>query len=118
MSIKLGKNAEERAALYLSNRGFTIIDRNVRYPFGEIDIVAKEQNTLVFVEVKHRQNAELCYPYEAVTKAKQRKIILAARAYLQKLGGPLPLCRFDVVSMVGDLAHPSIEHFIDAFYVE
>lgn len=118
MSLKAGKSAEESAVRYLSDQGFSIIERNVRYPFGEIDIVAKKHQILVFVEVKHRLSAHLSYPYEAVTKAKQRKLILAARAYLQKLPSPVPVCRFDVVSMVGDLANPHIEHFIDAFYAE
>lgn len=117
MSIKIGKEAEDVAASYLSEQGLKVVARNIRYRFGEIDIIAFDKKTLVFVEVKHRYDNSLGEPYLAVNKGKQRKIILAAKAYLQKIPGPMPDCRFDVISMVGDLSNPKIEHFTDAFRV-
>lgn len=72
----------------------------------------------VFVEVKHRRSQAFGEPYEAVTKSKQKKIILAANAYLQKFRNNIPTCRFDVVSLVGDLKNPLIEHISDAFLAE
>ena len=114
----VGFKAEDIALKYLRDRGFSIVDKNICFPFGEIDIVAKQGETLVFVEVKYRKNSDFGLPFEYVTKAKQRKIILAAQAYLnrKKLGDVA--CRFDVLSMTGDLTAPEIEHLSDAFWQE
>lgn len=113
----LGQVAENLAVTYLRSRGYQIIGQNVSYPFGELDIIARDAQTLVFIEVKHRTSA-FSAPYEAVTKSKQRKIILAAQAYLQKWPKLAPMCRFDVISLVGDLKKPAIEHITDAFLAE
>lgn len=113
----IGLGAEKIADKYLIRQGLLIIDHNVVYPFGELDLVAKDGSVLVFVEVKYRKNITYGAPFEAVTMAKQRKIIKAAQAYLQQQRGN-PLCRFDVISLYGDLAAPQIEHIKDAFWVE
>ena len=114
----LGKTAEEHAAKYLSKQGFKIIERNVSFSFGELDLVARENNELVFVEVKYRKSPNFALPLEAVNRAKQKKIIYAAKAYLQRHKDPLPACRFDVVSLSGDIKNPDIEHIRDAFWDE
>jgi putative endonuclease len=110
--------AEEKAAAFLKNLGYTILDRNVNYAFGELDIVAEDKKILVFVEVKQRLNTEYGDPLEAVTLFKQRKIIRAAKAYLSKWDKELPICRFDVISIVGEPNNFSIEHILDAFWAE
>lgn len=115
---KLGCQAEALAAAYLVKRGYKIIGQNINYRFGELDIVARDKHVLVFIEVKHRRSQIYGTPYEAVTRSKQHKIILAANAYLQKYSGKIPTCRFDVVSLVGDLKNPHIEHISDAFLAE
>lgn len=118
MSIETGRKAEEVAIDYLKSRGYQILGHNILYPFGELDIVAQDKKYLVFVEVKHRKHALYGMPFEAVTKSKQRKIILAAEAYLKRYQHALPNCRFDVVSLLGDLAQPRIDHIEDAFWAE
>jgi len=115
---KLGAEAEALAAAYVTKLGYKIIGQNVSYPFGELDIVAKDKQVLVFIEVKHRRTKAFGAPYEAVTSSKQHKIILAAQAYLQKYAKQMPTCRFDVISLVGDLKKPDIEHISDAFLAE
>ncbi len=117
MSRLLGKSSENQAALFLEKLGFKIIARNVTFAFGELDLVAKDGETLVFVEVKHRRDVSFGMPFEAVTKSKQRKIIKAAQAFLQKIS-PTPDCRFDVISMVGAAGTLEIEHIKDAFWAE
>jgi len=116
MSLLVGYGAEDQAVAYLKKKNFKILDRNIRFPFGEIDIVAWDKETMVFVEVKKRRDTSMADPFESVTKSKQRKIIKAAHAYLQKLPSPLPICRFDVVAITGDEKNPNIEHILDAFY--
>jgi putative endonuclease len=115
---KLGAEAEALAAAYLVKIGYKIIAQNINYRFGELDIIAFDKQTLVFIEVKHRRSQSYGAPYEAVTRSKQHKIILAAQAYLQKYSKNMPVCRFDVVSLVGDLKSPHLEHIRDAFLAE
>lgn len=117
MGNSRGQFAEEAVATFLAKRRFKILAKNVVFPFGELDLVADDGGTLVFIEVKYRKNSDYGEPYEAVGKSKQRKIILAAKAYLQKFKTEPP-CRFDVVSIGGDLKNPVIEHLQDAFWVE
>lgn len=117
MSRVRGAHYEQEAAKFLEQRGFKILARNLNYSFGELDLVAKDGETLVFVEVKHRTNSLYGMPFEAVSVAKQRKIIKAAKAYIQKLS-PTPLCRFDVISIIGASPNTTIEHLKDAFWDE
>lgn len=117
MTKKIGSLAEEVVANFLCGKGFSILAKNVAYPFGEIDLVASHQNTLVFVEVKYRKNLDYGLPALAVSRHKQKRIILAAKAYLGQFE-QLPVCRFDVVSLWGDLQQPHIEHLPDAYINE
>jgi putative endonuclease len=110
-----GKDAEEVVADWLIKRGYRILAKNVVFPFAELDIVAQIKNTLVFVEVKYRKSVEFGAPYEAVDKRKQRKIILAAEAYMQGQKNDMD-SRFDVVSLSGDLKNPQIDHIENAFF--
>lgn len=98
-----GFENETVAAEYLSTKGYEILSRNYICKSGEIDIIAKENCYLVFIEVKYRRNLKKGYPAEAVDYRKQQKIIKAARYYMYKNsideGTP---CRFDVVALLGD----------------
>lgn len=118
MTLATGHQAEHVAAGYLQKIGFRIVSRNVRYAFGELDIVACDKKTLVFVEVKYRRSLGYADPVYAVSRAKQKKIILAARAFLQSWQGNEPSCRFDVVTLLGDLQNPKLDHIKNAFWDE
>lgn len=81
--MELGRRGEEIAAEYLINSGYEIIERNFKNKLGEIDIIAKDKNTLCFIEVKTRRTANFGSPFEAVTPRKQHKLIRLAESYLQ-----------------------------------
>jgi putative endonuclease len=97
--ITTGKEGEKIAAAYLKKNGYEIIEINFRCPIGEIDIVAKEKNDLVFVEVKTRKSIELGYPEQAVGIRKQKKMSQLALWYLEKRKIADISARFDVVAI-------------------
>lgn len=103
MSTKdTGQAAEDRAADFLEGLGYKILDRNFRSKFGEIDLVALDGDTLVFVEVKARATRLFGLPEEAVNKRKIRHITLAGEYYLS-LHPELPqLLRIDVIAIEGN----------------
>ena len=96
----LGKSGEDLAATELVSRGYAIVDRRYRTTHGEIDIIARDGETLVFVEVRRRSSGEFGTAAESVTPAKQRRVIRMAVAYLS-LQGLYDRCpvRFDVVGI-------------------
>ena len=98
-----GADAEETAARFLASRGLTVVARNFRTRFGEIDLVARDGGTLVFVEVRLRTNRNYGGAAESVDSSKRTRIVAAARAYLARLPAEPP-CRFDVVTLDGDMA--------------
>lgn len=100
---KIGGFFEEKACEYLKEKGLQIVERNFRVRQGEIDIVARDKGTLVFVEVKYRRDRTAGLPQEAVTYKKQRQISRVALFYLSfhKLPPSTP-CRFDVVAICGE----------------
>lgn len=113
--ISLGKQGEEMAARFLEAKGFAVITRNYRQKSGEIDIICKDREVLVFVEVKTRSSADFGHPLEAVTRRKQRQISVTALDYLNRhnlVGEP---ARFDVVGVVIGTGGPEITHIVDAF---
>ena len=91
-----GRSGEDLAALYLEQQGYTILERNYRLRIGEVDIIARDGEYLVFIEVKTRRSNRFGSPFEAVDVRKQKKIFQLAAAYLQ--GKELPV-RFDVVAV-------------------
>jgi putative endonuclease len=96
-----GAAAEDAALAYLRAAGLRLLARNVRYPFGEIDLVMREGDTLAFVEVRLRRNSQrFGGAFASVTPAKRRKLARAAQAWLgsQRSLAKLP-CRFDVVAI-------------------
>ena len=112
-----GERGEEEAARYLTRSGFSILERNVRTRAGEIDLVAKEGKTLVFVEVKTRSSAAAGEPVEAVTFHKQRQLTRLALAWLKRRGLLEHRARFDIVAIVWPEGSrvPQITHYRNAF---
>ncbi|MDR1959205.1 MAG: YraN family protein [Planctomycetaceae bacterium] len=111
----LGAAGEEQAVRFLKSQGYTILDRNVAYDDGELDIVAKQGERVVFVEVKTRRPHPTLHPSLAVNGKKQRKIKLLAARYLKKIAST-PDIRFDVVTVIWpENQSPALEHFMDAF---
>ena len=110
----LGKKGEEIAAQYLVEKGYQILERNWRNIHKEIDIIAKDKEELVIVEVKTRQSDEHGEPDLAVTRPKQIRLIYAANAYIFRHNIDINT-RFDIISIVFKDGNPVIEHIVDAF---
>lgn len=98
----VGRRGEEEAVRFLEKSGLVILDRNVRSRLGEIDLVARDGATLVFVEVKARRQREGDPPQAAVTGEKQRRLGRLAQHYLKWKGLGEVRCRFDVVAITVD----------------
>ena len=98
----LGRKGEAVAEARMRREGYRILERNYRNAYGEIDLIAVEGETLVFVEVKSRRTGTYGPPEMAVDRKKQRRISRAALGYLTARGGASRPCRFDVVSVQGD----------------
>jgi putative endonuclease len=112
----LGQRGEDLAAEYLLAAGYRIIARNHRNHYGEIDIIASEAKTLVFVEVKTRKNALFSHPSEAVTRNKQIQISKVAMDYLSRNNLAEVSSRFDVVAiLLPDKGRPQIDLIQNAF---
>lgn len=97
MSRAIGAAAEKAAVAFLQANGFEVLQTNYAIRGAEIDIIAREGDCVVFVEVKHRRDADRLRPREAVTPAKQRRIILAAMRWLQAREMQSANIRFDVM---------------------
>lgn len=108
----LGAEKEKLAALYLEEKGYTILQMNYRCKIGEIDIIASYESAIIFVEVKFRNSRQYGMAVEAVSTFKQKKIRQVAMYYLvTRLHRSDVNCRFDVIGMDGD----NITHITDAF---
>jgi len=111
----LGHRGERLAESFLIQRGYRIEARNVRFPVGELDLVARCGETLCFIEVRSASSVQWGGALESVTWKKRRRMIRAASWYLRRLK-TLPLIRFDVVAIQWDpSSRPSIELIQDAF---
>jgi putative endonuclease len=111
-----GKAGERAAARHLKSNGLKILVERYRCRLGEVDLVAREGDTLVFVEVKARRSADHGDPSQAVTPEKQRHISRVALDYLRRLHHPDIPVRFDVVEVILKNDEPSACHHIrDAF---
>ena len=115
-TVALGISGENLACDALARQGYAILARRYRTRVGEIDIVAQDGETLVFVEVKTRTSEDFGVPAEAVTWRKRRRIVTMARWYLTEKGLHGCLCRFDVVTILCRTGQPpAIEVIKDAF---
>jgi putative endonuclease len=97
--ISAGKDGEQIAVAYLKKKGYRICETNFRCPLGEIDIIAREKDELVFIEVKTRKSSQLGYPEQAVGARKQKKLSQLALWYLQKKKLADANARFDVIAI-------------------
>lgn len=111
---EIGKKGEEIAANFLLQNGYEIQETNWRYKKSEIDIIAKKENDLIFVEVKTRSSSIFQTPEEAVSIKKQKLIFLAANQYIQSKELDFNI-RFDIISITFN-KELKINHLIDAFY--
>lgn len=113
---RLGLSGEEAAARYLAKSGYKILVKNYRCKLGEIDIIARDGEDLVFIEVKTRSGLSHGSPAAAVNTRKQRQISRAAQCYLAEQTLFDSPARFDVISVLFDGTNPErIEHISDAF---
>lgn len=113
---QVGSRGEDLAAEFLKDRGYRIITRNYKTPIGELDIIAKDGETLVFVEVKTRSSNAYGYPFEAVDSRKKHKLKDLALLYLKNQKKNCAV-RFDVISINLTDTKRVIEHIKDAFEV-
>jgi putative endonuclease len=115
----LGRAGEKCAARFLRRQGFRIVTRNYSCYAGEIDIVALDGKTVVFVEVKTRTGADHADPEDAVNQPKQKRIGRVAAAFLRQTRSKGRDCRFDIVTVVVDESgEMTVEHIPDAFVPE
>ena len=113
----LGNRGERAAAGYLKRQGFKILHRQYAGPLGEIDIVARDGRTIVFVEVKTRKSDAAGHPVEAVTFPKRKKLTQLALSFLKRYNLLEHPARFDVVAVLwpDDNRKPTITHYRNAF---
>ncbi len=113
---ELGTLGEELATQFLLREGYTILERNWRFQKAEIDIIAqKEEDTIVFIEVKTRNSAFFGDPQSFVTPSKIKLLVKAANEYLIKNELQIE-ARFDIVAVLKNKKQEHIEHFENAFY--
>lgn len=106
---RVGRRFEALAARWLEARGWTVLDRNVRFQRREIDLVIRRGRTVAFVEVKGRRSGDCGHPLEAVTARKRREIEAVARWWVAHHGVGDHEFRFDVVAMLGGARSGSVE---------
>lgn len=103
--IVVGELGEKLALKFLQSKGYRVLETNMRTPFGEIDVVAKKGDIIIFIEIKTRSTSSLGPPYLAVTKAKQIRLIKNALFYLKRRGLLDSDWRIDVVSVKLDYSY-------------
>jgi len=115
--LPLGRRGEKVAARYLRRLGYVIVARGQRDSIGELDLVAVDRRTVVFVEVKTRASHDTGHPADAVDEAKQRRLTRLALSYMQRHELLECRARFDVVAVTwgDDRSPPLVEHFAGAF---
>ncbi|HAV77307.1 MAG TPA: YraN family protein [Anaerolineae bacterium] len=110
---RIGKWGEERSVEYLSQKGYEIIARNIRTPFGEIDIICKHKDSIIFVEVKTRTSNKMGLPEESITAKKREHMIACAEHYAAE--NDIDNWQIDVISIEGKPgAEPIITYFENA----
>lgn len=116
---ELGKEGEKIASLFLKNHGYQILHENYRYKYYEVDLIAKENNTIVFIEVKRRNSKKFGYPEQFVDATKKKNLRECANHFMSQIPDLTPL-RFDIISIFwpkdADVSNADIVHFKDAFY--
>ena len=115
LSKRIGDRGEEIALRYLLRKGYSLVERNYRTRYGELDLILRHENTLVFVEVKLRRGKTFGDPLEAVTERKQATIRAIAEQYLAEKEPEFEEARFDVIGILAGGASRGIEHVENAF---
>ena len=100
-AVSLGRDAEARALAFLEQQGLTLIEKNFRCRAGEIDLIMRDAQTLVFIEVRSRKNKHFGGAAASVGPIKQERLWRSASFYLLKFPKP-PVCRFDLVAIDGN----------------
>ena len=112
---EVGDKGEQFAADYLLKLGYKILEKNFRAQKSEIDIICKEENTLVFVEVKARSSIKFGHPEAFVNEAKSAKIMEGAESYMVENNWAGAI-RFDIISILFQKDQVELKHFKDALY--
>ena len=109
---RLGRSGEIAAAAQLGRQGYRIIGSNYRTKRGELDLIARDGDSIVFVEVRSRRSSTFCTPAESVTWTKRQRMIAAAQDYLLEKGISDTPCRFDVVEVDAGSKPPVVTQVI------
>lgn len=112
---RIGDRGETLALKHLTSKGYELVERNYRTRYGEIDLILRDGQTLVFVEVKLRHGTGYGDPLESVTPRKQEQVRAVAEQYLDETQPDFEELRFDVVGILDGRGRPEITHVKDAF---
>jgi putative endonuclease len=112
---RLGTAGEDLACAQVERLGYRVIERNYRSRFGEIDIIAIDDDTVVFIEVKTKTSGDFGDPVDEVTPQKMRQIVSMGEEYHSFCCQPSTPCRFDVVAVDCSVMPPTLTHYKDAF---
>lgn len=115
MKTKIGRIGEEIAKQYFDNQNYKFITQNYYYNHGEIDLIYKEGDELVFIEVKFRKSDDFGDPLESITPKKQKLIRRTAEGYVIEKNIINTPCRFDVITIVGSKKNHKINHLKNSF---
>lgn len=117
-SRRRGDRGEDAAARYLESRGLRVVERNWRHRQWELDLICRDRDTVVFVEVKTRRAGGLGSPADGLTRAKRARLVRAAGAYLTQHGLWDAPCRFDLAGVTDTGDSLDVEHIENAFDAE
>ena len=112
---EFGNKGEDLACKFLEKNGYKIIERNYRNRTGEIDIIARDKDDMVFIEIKTKLSKDFAQPELSVNPSKQKKIVKTALVYLMEKNINKTGCRFDVVGITGEKGNTKIELIKNAF---
>ncbi len=115
LNTRKGQRGEQIAAAFLEAQGYQIVEKNYRYRRGEIDLIALDQDVLVFVEVKWRSSSAYGYPEEAVSEKKRNLLLQTSEQYIFEKDWQQAL-RYDIVAIVEQQGKPTFEHLKDVFF--
>jgi putative endonuclease len=114
MTLELGRWGEDRAKEHLLLSGYEILESNYRFKKAEIDLIARKENVIIAVEVKTRSGIIVGTPFHAITREKQRNLLLGINHYVQKFKEPIEV-RMDAISVIKQGERINIVHLEDAF---
>ncbi len=114
----VGRVAEDTAAQWLQNHGLDIVERNARTRYFELDIVALDGETLVFVEVKYRRSRSCGGGVAAISTDKQRRLLAGAQAWQAERGESDRPMRLDIIEVLGESRHYAISHYPDCLVLD